>query len=177
MQTNEWQWIPKQLTYNMASSLSQSLSRHGAHASYPDVEATYNALLGSAPPAPSLVFPTHLRKMWSGTEVQEWLNRQLGSSLEQTKSKDSWKRYQAWKSQQKETSVIKDKGPWRPGVTEDGHRHFVESDDFTHDVRLYLDGDFGSSEDKAAYMRGIAAALNSALLGHQPVQPILSDPS
>lgn len=58
-----------------------------------------------------------------------------------------------------------DKGPWRPGVTEDKKqkRHFIESDDFTHDVRLYIDGDFEGSAQKAAYAAGMATLLNQAL--------------
>lgn len=56
--------------------------------------------------------------------------------------------------------VIKDSGPWYPGKTSDD-RCFVESDDFTHDVRLYIDGDFGTLGDKMAYTRGIAEHLNS----------------
>lgn len=59
-------------------------------------------------------------------------------------------------------AVQVDKGPWFAGVTEDG-RHYVESNDFTHDVRLYRDGDFakGSDED-IGYMSGIAQMLNAA---------------
>ena len=34
---------------------------------------------------------------------------------------------------------------------------------FTHDVRLYVDGDFGDIRAKMAYARGLAAMLNRAL--------------
>lgn len=38
---------------------------------------------------------------------------------------------------------------------------FVESEDFTHDVRLYVNGDFESDEQKMRYAKSIADKLNS----------------
>ena len=56
---------------------------------------------------------------------------------------------------------VEDKGPWHSGITQDGKRHFVESDDFTHDVRLYVDGDFADDTQKAIYTKSLAAKLNA----------------
>ena len=59
-----------------------------------------------------------------------------------------------------------DKGPWRHGITKDMKpRVFIESDDFTHDVRLYVDGDFADTAERVTYAEGIAQQLNAA----QPV--------
>lgn len=55
-----------------------------------------------------------------------------------------------------------DEGPWRAGVNKLDDRHFVESDDFKHDVRLYVDGDFGTDEEKRAYTEGLAQQLNAS---------------
>lgn len=52
-----------------------------------------------------------------------------------------------------------DPGPWNPGVTEDG-RHYVESEYFKHDVRLYLNGDFATDQDKMEYVIDLASKLN-----------------
>lgn len=55
-----------------------------------------------------------------------------------------------------------DKGPWWVGVTSDGKsRCFIQSEDFNHDVRLYVDGDFDCLEDKLEYAEQIAQQLNS----------------
>jgi len=37
---------------------------------------------------------------------------------------------------------------------------FVESDDFAHDVRLYIDGDFADAEQKYNYAKRLAERLN-----------------
>lgn len=55
-------------------------------------------------------------------------------------------------------SVVEN-GKWRHG--QDNGRVYVESDDFTHDVRLYVNGDFASNEQKLAYAAEIASRLNS----------------
>ncbi len=64
-------------------------------------------------------------------------------------------------------SVV-DKGPWHHGVTQDGKRHFVQSEDFRHDTRLYIDGDFAGTNDKERYAKGIATQLNAAPVATQP---------
>ncbi|WP_406611870.1 hypothetical protein [Alcaligenes aquatilis] len=64
-------------------------------------------------------------------------------------------------------SVV-DKGPWHHGVTQDGKRHFVQSEDFRHDTRLYIDGDFAGTNDKERYAKGIATQLNAAPVAAQP---------
>lgn len=52
-----------------------------------------------------------------------------------------------------------DKGPWRGGGL-DGDKPFIESDDSTHDVRLYVNGDFASDQQRATYCANLVAALN-----------------
>lgn len=54
---------------------------------------------------------------------------------------------------------IVERGPWT--ARQDGPKTFVESEDFTHDVRLYVDGDFSSPEQKLAYAEEIARRLNA----------------
>lgn len=56
--------------------------------------------------------------------------------------------------------TTKDYGPWYSGKTSDG-RVFVQSEDFTHDVRLYIDGDFAGIEDKLLYAEDIKKRLNT----------------
>jgi hypothetical protein len=62
------------------------------------------------------------------------------------------------------TTPPREVGPWSFGQTSEKPRcrHFIESDDGTHDVRLYLDGDFASDESRTAYGEMIAEKLNSA---------------
>lgn len=55
---------------------------------------------------------------------------------------------------------VAEKGPWR--AVEENGKAFIESDDFTHDVRLYVDGDFANAEQKLAYAAEIARRLNAA---------------
>lgn len=54
----------------------------------------------------------------------------------------------------------RDKGPWKAGCTDD-KRVFIESADFDHDVRLYVDGDFANLDQKTRYAIDIADQLNS----------------
>lgn len=58
---------------------------------------------------------------------------------------------------------IEERGPWNARQQSDDHIKgvFVESDDFTHDVRLYVNGDFASGEQKLAYAKEIAKRLNA----------------
>ena len=55
---------------------------------------------------------------------------------------------------------VADKGPWSVGTTPNST--YIESDDFTHDVRLEITGDFGNVNDLRLYAEGIAARLNSS---------------
>ena len=57
-----------------------------------------------------------------------------------------------------------DKGPWAAGKDGPG-KVFVESDDVTHDVRLYVNGDFANDRDRMRYARLIADRLNAPLPG------------
>lgn len=62
--------------------------------------------------------------------------------------------------------MIKEKGPWRAGRdrSQSGKNArcvFIESDDFTHDVRLIVDGDFTGPSQRMAYASEIARRLNA----------------
>jgi len=57
--------------------------------------------------------------------------------------------------------TVKERGPWGAGETEGGDQAFVASDDFTHDVRLYVNGDFGTKADRLEYAKEIAKRLNA----------------
>ena len=52
---------------------------------------------------------------------------------------------------------FKDKGPWQLA---DSFGFAIESDDFTHDVRLKICGDFGSDADRVKYAQGLCDVLN-----------------
>ncbi len=54
-----------------------------------------------------------------------------------------------------------DKGPWSAG--KEGVFVFVQSEDFTHDVRLTISGDFADTEAKRRYADALAAQLNASL--------------
>ena len=51
------------------------------------------------------------------------------------------------------------KETWTVGVTNDD-RVFLETDDFTHDVRLYINGDFSSKDEEVRYAAMIARKIN-----------------
>ena len=59
-------------------------------------------------------------------------------------------------------AVPADKGPWQAGVNRQDHRVYIQSDDFKHDVRLYVDGDFPTKDAAYLYACGIARQLNAA---------------
>lgn len=56
-----------------------------------------------------------------------------------------------------------DRGPWK--ASKDGDHHvtgcWVESGDFAHDVRLYVNGDFATMEQRLSYAEHIARKLNA----------------
>lgn len=53
-----------------------------------------------------------------------------------------------------------DKGPFK--VINVNGKTIIGSDDFTHDVWLYLTGDFESDEDRQAYADWVARVLTDA---------------
>lgn len=61
---------------------------------------------GMQPAAPQaseamrIPFPTHLRKMWSGGEVQAWLDNHQGITPPKPNAKNSLERYRKWQSEQ-----------------------------------------------------------------------------
>jgi hypothetical protein len=64
-----------------------------------------------------------------------------------------------------------EKGPWRyqsdPKATDYTKRHFLESDDFTHDARLYITGAFANDAQRRAYGNMMAERLNQ-VCGEDP---------
>lgn len=56
--------------------------------------------------------------------------------------------------------VVPDAGPWKAG--EDDNCAYLQSDDFTHDVRLYINGDFGDRETRMKYAKWLEYKLNAA---------------
>ena len=61
-------------------------------------------------------------------------------------------------------AVSPDKGPWMVDVWP-GEKVVLQSDDFTHDVAMIVDGDFGSHEEKLVYANAMAGWMNSNLPG------------
>lgn len=59
-----------------------------------------------------------------------------------------------------------DRGPWVWGKAKRGF--YVESRDFTHDVRLYIDGDFADGE-QWQYAQALAQLLNRESRDAQPI--------
>jgi DNA gyrase inhibitor GyrI len=50
-------------------------------------------------------------------------------------------------------------GMWTVGVTKD-NRVFLETDDFTYDTRLYVNGDFADKDQEIQYASALARRLN-----------------
>lgn len=55
-----------------------------------------------------------------------------------------------------------DAGPWSADGNDDGTKAWVDSHDFTHDVRLNISGDFANGKQRFAYAEKIARRLNAA---------------
>jgi hypothetical protein len=53
-----------------------------------------------------------------------------------------------------------ERGPWNVGI--EGVSVFLQSEDFEHDVRLYVNGDFIDLAQKIKYAELICLRLNSA---------------
>ena len=63
------------------------------------VPAALPAPQASAEPK-RILFPTHLRKMWSGGEVQAWLDEYQGVTAPKPSAKGSLERYRQWQANQ-----------------------------------------------------------------------------
>ena len=48
---------------------------------------------------------------------------------------------------------------WTVGVTGEG-KVFLETDNFAHDVRLYVNGDFADQEQEIKYAANLARKIN-----------------
>ncbi len=53
-----------------------------------------------------------------------------------------------------------DTGPWKVSISASGHGADVASDNFEHDVSLYLTGDFADDDQLIAYANDIARRLS-----------------
>ena len=51
---------------------------------------------------------------------------------------------------------------WTVGVSTD-QRVYLETDDFTHDVRLYVNGDFENKDQEIKYASVLARKLNGTI--------------
>jgi hypothetical protein len=51
---------------------------------------------------------------------------------------------------------------WTVGVSTD-QKVYLETDDFTHDVRLYVNGDFENKDQEIKYASVLARKLNGTL--------------
>ncbi len=56
---------------------------------------------------------------------------------------------------------IDDAGPWTAGLDAAGKRAFLQSEDFSHDARLYVSGNFGGVDDELEYARALALRMNA----------------
>ena len=56
--------------------------------------------------------------------------------------------------------MIQEKGPWRVITSNEDKSISIQSNDFTHDVMLIVDGDFKDFEQKLEYTGEIAKRLN-----------------
>ena len=62
---------------------------------------------------------------------------------------------------------LADAGPWTAGRETGtgrggrGLRTYLQSEDFTHDVRLHVSGDFATTEDEMAYAVSLAERMNA----------------
>lgn len=65
----------------------------------------------------------------------------------------------------KDTSDVIERGPWIAVQDADDDDEvgetYIESQDFIHDARLYINGDFEDQEDKLDYAIEIAKRLNA----------------
>ncbi len=60
----------------------------------------YRQAAPQASEAVRILFPTHLRKMWSGGEVQAWLDAHQGVTAPRPSAKGSLQRYRKWQAEQ-----------------------------------------------------------------------------
>ena len=66
-----------------------------------------------------------------------------------------------------------DRGPWQVIAPDDGKRDWVVgSDDFEHDVWLYVTGDFADDDQRRQYCEWLAATLNSATTTSVKAEPV-----
>jgi len=79
-----------------------------------------------------------------------------GEHYENRVTNDAWSFFEAGCNRQ---SPVEEAGPWRGGVSDDG-KAYLASDDFAHDVVLYVSGDFADRGQKEVYVEELARRLN-----------------
>lgn len=73
---------------------------------------------------------------------------------------------------------LADAGPWTAGQETPSSRGtkelrtYLQSEDFTHDVRLYVTGNFAGLDDEFAYAQALAARMNA-----MPVPDLVAAPT
>lgn len=72
-----------------------------------------------------LLFPAHLRKMWSGGEVQAWIDEQLGTTAPKATAKGSLDRYRKWQAEQ---AKARDDGIEAAAAWVDKRRHDFDNE-------------------------------------------------
>lgn len=93
---NQARMIPKRLAEQCRETF-----RLAIQSLLPDVPAN-DCGAPEASEAVRILFPTHLRKMWSGGEVQAWLDNHQGITPPTASAKGSLERYRNWRAEQAE---------------------------------------------------------------------------
>lgn len=92
---------PSIMRFNPISGLDMNPASNGLYVRYEDHAAILSRTAApQASEALRILFPTHLRKMWSGAEVQAWFDEQQGIPAPQTGAKGSFGLYRQWQEQQ-----------------------------------------------------------------------------
>jgi len=78
----------------------------------------------------------------------------------------AWQGWQAARA----APAVSEAGPWVAGF--DDTRAWVDSLDFTHDVRLYVNGDFEDDKQRFSYAEEIARRLNARAAPAQDTVPM-----
>lgn len=93
---NQARMIPKRLAEKCRDTFRLAIQTLLADA------AANDSATPQATEAVRILFPTHLRKMWSGGEVQAWLDNHQGITPPTASAKGSLERYRNWRAEQAE---------------------------------------------------------------------------
>lgn len=117
------------------------------------------ALLGStlAPKTDEIAFDAGWKL------AAEWAKRDdlLADMDSQAFRNEKWQALErAGRPKPSEDKTAMDKGPWIVSQNDNGS-YALQSDDFTYDTRLYINGDFGEDEVRKKYAQFLADKLNA----------------